>query len=75
MVKTGKYRTGRAILERMKADPTIDLETGDYNALLSAYARQGNARRAESVLKDMLDSNVEPDIISYKLHFGFLEAR
>jgi len=42
--------------------------TKDYNSLLSAHAKCGNAREAEALLRYMVTSkheNVHPDIVSY----------
>jgi pentatricopeptide repeat protein len=49
----------------MKEDLGIELETGDYNVLLAAYARIGDGRRAQGLLKDMIDNGVDADVISY----------
>jgi len=54
-----------ATLRQMIDDESIQVEIADYNALLMAYARRGDARQAEKILKEMLDGGLRPDLISY----------
>jgi len=63
--KQGNIKRAEDVFARMKADPKIEVESGDYNALLAAYAREGDTRKAEQLLKAMLELKMCPDLISY----------
>ena len=65
--RQGHLDPAEQIFQRMKADPNIGVQIGEYNAMLSAFAKKGEGRRAEELLKEMLDEDtfVQPDIISY----------
>ena len=63
----------KAILNQMEKECPQDIQTADYNMLLSSLARQGAAVEAEEVVKEMADryhkgeSECLPDGISYNM--------
>jgi pentatricopeptide repeat protein len=72
-IRRNVYRV-EEILKQMENDIPDDIVASDYNILISAYARLGQAGKAEHVVKRMIDrynenklASVLPDITSYNL--------
>jgi pentatricopeptide repeat protein len=73
--KNGNTKRITELLEIMENDLDLQPITNDYNMLLLAHAKLGEARQAENALKRMVDRchekgvdcNCQPDLISYNI--------
>jgi pentatricopeptide repeat protein len=63
----------KEILNRMEKECPADLQTADYNMLIQSFARRGEAKAAEEVVKNMVDRYYKgeteclPDGVSYNM--------
>eukprot|EP00978_Attheya_sp_CCMP212_P013605 scaffold34157_cov52-Attheya_sp.AAC.2 len=54
-----------------QAEAIVELDTTSYNAVLDAYAKSSNSKKAEQLLEHMENSDVlKPDLISYNTVLG-----
>lgn len=73
-IKNGDTDAAYQFLERMEESNSISPNTHDYNTVLTALARQGKPRKAEDLMKRMVDSckkrassDSAPDLHSYNM--------